>query len=52
MPLLHRPERARSRKKNLAHRIVDAGRLHLSLMEKMGCDRIEELPRHLVRHER
>jgi hypothetical protein len=36
----------------LLHRIVDAGRLHISLMEKMGCDRIEELPRHLVRHER
>lgn len=42
MPLLHRPERARSRKKNLAHRIVDAVRREIVGQERLPGSKISE----------
>jgi DNA-binding GntR family transcriptional regulator len=42
MPLLHRPERARSRKKNLAHRIVDTVRREIVKQERLPGSKISE----------
>ena len=42
MPLLHRPERTRSRKKNLAHRIVDAVRREIVRQERLPGSKISE----------
>jgi DNA-binding GntR family transcriptional regulator len=42
MPLLHRPERARSRKKNLAHRIVDTVRREIVRQERLPGTKISE----------
>lgn len=42
MPLVHRPERARSRKKNLAHRIVDAVRREIVRQERLPGSKISE----------
>jgi|688.fasta_scaffold360397_2 DNA-binding GntR family transcriptional regulator len=42
MPLLHSPERARSRKKNLAHRIVDGVRREIVRQERLPGSKISE----------
>ena len=42
MPLVHRPERARSRNKNLAHRIVDAVRRQIIRQERLPGSKISE----------
>lgn len=42
MPLVHRPERARSRKKNLAHRIVDTVRREIVRQERLPGSKISE----------
>jgi DNA-binding GntR family transcriptional regulator len=42
MPLIHRPERARARNKNLAHRIVDAVRRQIVRQERLPGSKISE----------
>lgn len=42
MPLLHRPERAPSRKKSLAHRIVDSVRREIVRQERLPGSKISE----------
>jgi DNA-binding GntR family transcriptional regulator len=42
MPLVHQPERAKSRNKNLAHRIVDAVRRQIIRQERLPGSKISE----------